>query len=111
MLSVIPATSHLYDVFKAKLNDGEDSFKKRLKEELAELESKPLIDYEYWKQVFEENFDNDYFKEMKNDYKESLVDAENYKEVVVKKKVNGIFNQNHIRSPCFRTISMSIFAK
>ena len=40
-------------------DDGEDSFKKRLKEELAELESKPLIDYEYWKQVFEENFDNE----------------------------------------------------
>lgn len=40
-------------------DDGEDSFKKRLKEELAELESKPLIDYEYWKRVFEENFDDE----------------------------------------------------
>jgi hypothetical protein len=36
-------------------DDGEDSFKKRLKENLDELESKPLVDYEYWKQVFEEN--------------------------------------------------------
>ena len=26
-------------------------------EELDELESKPLVDYEYWKQVFEENDD------------------------------------------------------
>lgn len=40
-------------------DDGEDSFKKRLKEELAELESKPLVDYEYWKKVFEENFDDE----------------------------------------------------
>jgi hypothetical protein len=40
-------------------DDGEESFKKRLKEELDELESKPLIDYEYWKQVFEENFDDE----------------------------------------------------
>ena len=38
-------------------DDGEDSFKKRLKENLDELESKPLVDYEYWKQVFEENDD------------------------------------------------------
>lgn len=36
-------------------DDGEDSFKRRLKENLDELESKPLVDYEYWKQVFEEN--------------------------------------------------------
>ena len=40
-------------------DDGEDSFKKRLKENLDELESKPLVDYEYWKQVFEENFDDE----------------------------------------------------
>ena len=36
-------------------DDGEDSFKKRLKEELDELESKPLIDYEYWFEIFKEN--------------------------------------------------------
>ena len=36
-------------------DDGEDSFKRRLKENLDELESKPLVDYVYWKQVFEEN--------------------------------------------------------
>ena len=35
-------------------DDGEESFKRRLKEELDELESKPLVDYEYWKQVFKE---------------------------------------------------------
>lgn len=39
-------------------DDGEESFKERLKEDLAELDSKPLIDYEYWKRVFEENFDD-----------------------------------------------------
>lgn len=39
-------------------DDSEDSFKKRLKENLDELESKPLVDYEYWKQVFEEKFDD-----------------------------------------------------
>ena len=29
-------------------DDGEESFKRRLKEELDELDSKPLIDYERW---------------------------------------------------------------
>jgi hypothetical protein len=38
-------------------DDGEESFKRRLKEELNGLESKPLVDYEYWKQIFEEDFD------------------------------------------------------
>lgn len=38
-------------------DDGAESFKERLKEELNELESKPLVDYEYWKQIFEEDFD------------------------------------------------------
>lgn len=36
-------------------DDGEQSFKERLKEELDELESKPLIDYDYWKKIMEED--------------------------------------------------------
>jgi hypothetical protein len=36
-------------------DDGEESFKRRLKEELDELDSKPLIDYERWKRYREEN--------------------------------------------------------
>lgn len=36
-------------------DDGEQSFKERLKEELDELESKPLIDYDYWKKIKEDN--------------------------------------------------------
>lgn len=36
-------------------DDGEESFKRRLKEELDALYSKPLIDYEYWNNVREEN--------------------------------------------------------
>ena len=36
-------------------DDGEQSFKERLKEELDELESKPLIDYDYWKKIKEED--------------------------------------------------------
>ena len=39
-------------------DDGEESFKERLKEELDDLESKPLIDYEYWNNVFEERDDD-----------------------------------------------------
>ena len=39
-------------------DDGEESFKERLKEELNELESKPLIDYEYWNNIFEERDDD-----------------------------------------------------
>ena len=38
-------------------DDGESSFKKRLKDELDELESKPLIDYEYWYNVFKNEND------------------------------------------------------
>lgn len=38
-------------------DDGEESFKERLKEELDELESKPLIDYDYWKKIKEEDRD------------------------------------------------------
>lgn len=34
--------------------DGEDDFKRRLKEELEELESKPLIDYENCNKIIEE---------------------------------------------------------
>lgn len=36
-------------------DDGEESFKRRLKEELDELDSKPLIDYERWQRYREEN--------------------------------------------------------
>jgi hypothetical protein len=36
-------------------DDEEQSFKERLKEELDELESKPLIDYDYWKKIKEED--------------------------------------------------------
>ena len=36
-------------------DDGEESFKRRLKEELDKLDSKPLIDYEYWNNIREEN--------------------------------------------------------
>ena len=36
-------------------DDGEDSFKRRLKEELDELESEPLIDYERWNELFKEH--------------------------------------------------------
>ena len=36
-------------------DDGEQSFKERLKEELDELESKPLIDYDYWRKIMEED--------------------------------------------------------
>lgn len=35
-------------------DDGEDNFKKRLKAELEELDSKPLIDYDYWNKIIEE---------------------------------------------------------
>jgi hypothetical protein len=36
-------------------DDGEESFMRRLKEELDELDSKPLIDYERWQRYREEN--------------------------------------------------------
>lgn len=39
-------------------------------------------------------FEKAYFKEIKNDYKESLIDGDNYKEVVVKKKINSILGED-----------------
>ena len=39
-------------------DDGEESFKRRLKEELDELESKPLIDYEECYKIIEERVDD-----------------------------------------------------
>ena len=77
---------------------GVNSLNKRYtlnNENLLEKQFEVLKEVLYNPLANEENFDNDYFKEMKNDYKESLVDAENYKEVVVKKKVNGILGENN----------------
>lgn len=56
-------------------------------EVLKEVFDNPLIDGEC--------FDNEYYNEMKNDYRESLIDSENYKEFVVKKKVNIILGENN----------------
>lgn len=38
-------------------DDGEDSFKRRLKEELDELESKPLVDYKRWNELLKGHVD------------------------------------------------------
>ena len=38
-------------------DDGEDSFKRRLKEDLDELESKPLIDYGRWNELLKGHVD------------------------------------------------------
>lgn len=40
-------------------------------------------------------FDEDYFNEIKNEYKENLLDMENYKEVVVKKKACEILGKDN----------------
>ena len=40
-------------------DDGEVSFKERLKEELEELESKPLVDHKYWYEVLKEGNNNE----------------------------------------------------
>jgi hypothetical protein len=40
-------------------DDGEDSFKRRLKEELDELESKPLVDYERWFETLKDDADDE----------------------------------------------------
>jgi predicted Zn-dependent peptidase len=42
-----------------------------------------------------DKFEDSYYNEIKNDYKESLIDLDNYKEFVVKKKVNSILGDNN----------------
>ena len=56
-------------------------------EVLNEILYSPLID--------KNKFDEDYFNEIKNEYKERLIDAKNYKEFVVKEKVNNILGRNN----------------
>ena len=38
-------------------DDGEDSFKRRLKEELDELEKEPLVDYKRWNELLKGHVD------------------------------------------------------
>ena len=54
IIKMASVSAHRIDWFLSG-DDGEESFKERLKKELNELESKPLVDYEYWKQIFEDD--------------------------------------------------------
>lgn len=84
------------EVFSYRLNvdalnkkytlNGENLLEKQF-EVLNEVLYSPLID--------EEGFDKDYFREIKNQYKESLIDDDNYKEYVVSKKINNILGKNN----------------
>ena len=77
---------------------GVNSLNKRYtlnNENLLEKQFEVLNEVLYNPLADDTSFDNDYFNEMKNDYKESLIDAENYKEVVVKKKINQILGDNN----------------
>lgn len=64
-------------------------------ENLLEKQFEVLKEILYFPLISESSFDEEYYKEMKNDYKESLVDSLNYKEVVVKNKVNEILGQDN----------------
>lgn len=64
-------------------------------ENLLEKQFEVLKEILYFPLVNEKSFDDEYYKEMKNDYKESLIDSLNYKEVVVKNKVNEILGQDN----------------
>jgi len=63
-------------------------------ENLLEKQFEVLNEILYNPLANENEFENDYFNEMKNDYKEGLIDALNYKEVVVKKKINDILGKD-----------------
>ena len=56
-------------------------------EVLKEILYSPLID--------DGKFEETYFNEIKNEYKERLIDSKNYKEVIVKEKVNEVLGENN----------------
>ena len=64
-------------------------------ENLLEKQFEVLKEILYFPLIKDDRFDDEYYKEMKNDYKESLVDSLNYKEVVVKNKVNEILGEDN----------------
>lgn len=64
-------------------------------ENLLEKQFEVLKEVLYFPLKDDSRFNEDYYDEMKNDYKERLLDALNYKEVVVKKKVNEILGQDN----------------
>ena len=63
------------------------------KENLLEKQFNVLNEILYNPLLAEDKFD--YYNEMKNEYKENLIDSQNYKEVVVRKKVNEILGENN----------------
>ena len=64
-------------------------------ENLLEKQFEVLKEILYFPLIKGNRFEEEYYKEMKNDYRESLVDSLNYKEVVVKNKVNEILGQDN----------------
>jgi len=64
-------------------------------ENLLEKQFEVLKEILYNPYIVGDAFEENYFREIKNDYKESLIDSQNYKEVVVKRKVNDILGENN----------------
>lgn len=64
-------------------------------ENLLEKQFEILNEILYCPFIFDSKFDEAYFKESKNLYKQILVDRENYKENIVTKKVNNILGKDN----------------
>ena len=64
-------------------------------ENLLEKQFEVLNEILYFPLINGDKFDEAYFKEGKNFYKQILVDRENYKENIVTKKINNILGKNN----------------
>lgn len=98
----------LYDmkIISIKDNPGEtfcfslnvDSLNKKYtlnNENLLEKQFEVLNEVLYSPFIINNEFDSSYFKEVKSEYKQSLINNENYKEYLVNKKVNKILGKNN----------------
>lgn len=103
--------SYLKDLYDMKVkilksNPGEvynfsvniDSLNKKYainNENLLEKQFEVLNEVLYSPFLGNEGFDDNYFNEIKNEYKEGLIDKENNKEYIVSKKVNEILGKDN----------------
>lgn len=98
----------LYDmkVSSIKDNPGEtfcfslnvDSLNKKYtlnNENLLEKQFEVLNEILYYPCINEGKFDDDYFREVKSEYKQVLVNNENYKEYLINKKINKILGKDN----------------
>lgn len=95
-MKITPVVASYGEVFSYSISINSLNKKYTLNNEnLLEKQFEVLNEILYNPLANEDSFNDDYYKEMKNDYKERLLDSKNYKEVVVKDKVNEILGEDN----------------